>query len=144
MKKIFWLMLVLAFILAACQPASPVIPDTPAPLPATPVPTQALPAAEPYPAPALAAPASPGVSEVQPAYPAPGDPAAAQDVSWDQAEIEILNGNVAHAVKQNASEVVFTLKDGRVLKSVQPVEGELERLVSECGYYCEGISVRNP
>jgi hypothetical protein len=135
MKNIFWLMLVLAIVLVACQP-SPAAPDAPAP---SPVPTQV----EAYPPP-NSAPVQPALPAGSSAYPEPGDPAAAQEISWEQAEIEILNGNVAHAVKQDSAEVIFTLKDSRILKAVPPAEGDVERLKDLCGPLCESMSIRNP
>lgn len=136
MKRIFWLLLILAFVLVACQPSTPVVPNVPAPSPAAA--TQAV-----YPPPGSAA-ALQAPSSGNPAYPEPGDPATALEISWEQAEIEVLNGNVAHAVKLGSGEVVLTLKDSRVLKSVPTAQSDIEQLKDLCGVLCQDMSIRNP
>jgi hypothetical protein len=147
MKNPLSLLILLAFVLAACQPR-----QAPAPVLDSPTPTSAEtsisvePDPYPYPVPAAAVdsqppPAPPSVSG---AYPDPGDPNTARDVEWQDAERYLLSGMVAHAIQSDALQVVFTLKDGSVLKSVEPAVGDLDKLVSRCGYLCSGINVVSP
>jgi hypothetical protein len=134
MKKTFWLMIVLVMVLTACQPGS----QPALTVENTPVPAPALPQAYPDPAGGFA---NPGAASE---YPPPGDPATAASINWEEAASLIAGGTVAHIASLSSGEVVLTLKDARVFKSVEPTPGEITRLREQCGFLCDGMSITGP
>lgn len=126
MKNHFWLLVLLAFLLAACQSAPVVAPATP---------TQAQ--TEPYPEP----PAQLAPQSLEPAYPPPGDPEVAEEIEWQDAEALITFGQAAHVIQMQGLQVVLTMKDGRVYKTTVPSIDAVRQAVNDCGGLCNGISV---
>lgn len=62
-------------------------------------------------------------------------------VPWAEAEAIILSGEVVYAIQSHSLEVVLTLRDGRIIVSVEPTIDEVFRVVDRCGDPCAGISL---
>lgn len=64
-----------------------------------------------------------------------------QDISWQTAQEMILGGQVTAVSQSHSLKVSLTLKDGRVLRTVEPQIDEVIRLVNQCGAACRAITV---
>jgi hypothetical protein len=147
MKPVLWLGLFLLLFAAACQPSVPTPTAEPQQIEATPsqppVPTVALTeTAEPEVEPA---PTEPSETE---SYPAPVSPATtrsaaypepSEEISWDEAEGLILEGQVAQVFQSHLLRVVLVLKDGRTIETVEPAIDEVFRAIEACGDPCADV-----
>ena len=146
------LLILLAFVFAACQPASP-----------TPLPTEPAAAAhvtqratapqtedkEAYPAPETVPETTPSEQD---AYPEP-DLAQAQpqensgilypgskdgdEVSWVQAYAMIMNGEVKQVIQAHSLQVNLLLKDGRTLITREVSIDDVMKVIEQCGEPCK-------
>jgi hypothetical protein len=119
---LIFILLLFAITIAACQPA-----PTPTKVPDTPTAV--------YPEPTIDIPtANPAV------YPGPGGTSQASPLSWDDAKAKILNGEVQSiSLNQNSLDFFMTLKTGLVVSSVQPSNGAVLDVITQCGDKCKDI-----
>ncbi|RPI83315.1 MAG: hypothetical protein EHM41_16215 [Chloroflexi bacterium] len=76
-------------------------------------------------------------------YPPPDGFENAETVDWDTAASMITGGEVASLVQaMGYQDVYLTLKDGRYIKTMQPIGG-VESTISSCGDPCSDIVVIN-
>ncbi len=80
----------------------------------------------------------PTVAPGEPAYP---DIATDSSVTWAQAETMIRNGEVASILLLKDLWFNLSLKDGRLLKSIQPAADSLDVVIKDCGEACTAIAI---
>ena len=147
MKPIYILLLVVFLLLAACQSATPE--------PAPEVEEVEQPVEESYPPPDPVIPEdpyphlqSPPVSDDP--YPALQVPLISNDpysapveggiaISWEEAKSLIMDGQVVQVTQQQSLDVTLILKDGEVVKIVEPEIDAVFVLLDECGEKCKDI-----
>ena len=159
-------LIILALMSTACQFIAPAAPtptaaasDTPvAAATDTPAATATVPAANAYPEPYPLLPTSdpylpPALPDpyANPVQGAPLAPGAADrlypgildgaEVYWVQAVSMILNGEVTQVMQTHDLEVYLTLKDGRILHSIEPQIDEVMKVIQSCGDPCSKILV---
>ena len=66
-----------------------------------------------------------------------------ETVSWDEAQILILGGQVQAVMQLHSLEVRLFLKDGRQVKTIEPNFDDIISLIRECGANCASIIVRS-
>lgn len=147
MKPIALIVVLLAVILAACQPATPVETESPASIETlAPSPTQVVttPAAA-TPEPTGSGP-YPGAVEptkydpnVPAPYPGPGE--GGTMVEWEEATRSILAGEVAQLTQYDNLVVVMVLKDGQIMSTRQPALDAVLDLIDECGDLCKDLEI---
>lgn len=133
MKKLqlITLLMVLLFILSACQPT------------ATEAPAVDQPSAIEYPAPEEVAPlveAAASALSASSVYPDITDGAV---IDWPHLEAFAHNGEVARIVQGESASVTVTLKDGRTFLISVPQPEYVEALLQSCGEICKQIEVVN-
>jgi len=147
MKPTVLIMVLLVFLLAACQTATPVETETPAPVETLePGPTQAVMT------PAVATPeptgSGPYPGAVEPTkddpdvaapYPGPGE--GGTPVEWDEATRLILAGEVAQLTQYDNLMVIMILRDEQTVNTRQPAMDAVLDLIDECGDLCVDIKI---
>ena len=136
-----WLVALLTVLLVGCSSAAPS--DKPAATEASYPAPQTIQEgdAQPYPGP-QAASATPSAEQLLP-YPGPVEQAA-QLADWSQIEGALLAGNVAEIYVAASQHVTLVLKDGSILLSIEPTQGEIARLIDTCADACKDIQVTLP
>jgi PBP1b-binding outer membrane lipoprotein LpoB len=134
MTKSIALLLLLVFILAACQPNTG--PSTVKPTATvTNQTTGSTSSTDSYPAPGanVASPTSAAGSNSS-AYPAP---VTGSELSWADATQKILSGSVAQ-INENTKtlEVTLIMKDGSQAVSKEPNANEVSKIIEQCGTKC--------
>ena len=71
----------------------------------------------------------------------PGPMPALSQVSWQTAQEMILRGQVTRVSQSHSLEVLLTLRDGRVVRSVEPQIDDVLRVIRQCGPACAGVAV---
>jgi hypothetical protein len=146
MKHVSWLGLILILLAVACQPSVPTPTAEPQQVDATPPPTPVpaatvettepevepeptdLPASESYPA-----PGSP-VTTGSAAYPEPSE-----EISWEEAQSLIMDGQVESVFQSHDLRVVLTLKDGRAVETTEPAIDDVFEVIEACGEPCADL-----
>lgn len=125
-----------AAVMSACAPITPppTLQSTPVlvPITGTPIATVFV-----VPTTVPTAAASPAATDTTVAQPMP----ALQDISWQTAQEMILGGQVTAVSQAHSLQVSLTLRDGRVLHTVEPQIDEVIRVVNQCGEACRDITI---
>lgn len=146
--SIFFITLVVAVLLSACQSSTPIPVTEPEDVSSptesiefpeeqggTEVPTlqaEAYPEPEqPYPPPVLLVP-------VYNPYPGPSE-GDNNYVDWTEAEALVLRGEVSEAYQAHTLHVTLVLIDGNVVLTIEPEIDELFNVVERCGDLCSEI-----
>jgi hypothetical protein len=154
MKSTISLLLVFVALLAACQSATPSVVPSPTSnemiLVATSTPVQAEPPSQQYPPPGTTSNNS-GYPEPLPsiAYPSPqqsptkstNETQTPTTISWEDAQNQILNGQVSKIIQHKDLTVTLTLKDGTVVTTTEPKLDDVIHLIEQCGDKCTDIDV---
>ena len=148
MKSLSILLLILLFMLSACQSASP---DTAPALEEVEQPEEeSSPTADPVtsvdPYPHLAVPQDP--NDPYPALQVPmvsNDPYAAPveggtAITWEEVKTLILGGQVVEVAQLHSLDVTVVLKDGKVFYTVEPEIDAVFVLLDECGEICKDVN----
>lgn len=69
------------------------------------------------------------------------DAKSGDQVAWEQAVAMILNGEVSEVMQTHSLKVTLTLKDGRVLHTVEPSIDDVFKVIQQCGEKCSNIMV---
>lgn len=64
-----------------------------------------------------------------------------QDISWQTAQEMILGGQVTAMTQAHSLQVSLTLRDGRILHTVEPQIDDVIRVVEQCGESCRDIRI---
>jgi hypothetical protein len=71
----------------------------------------------------------------------PPPPATAtSQVTWSEAVIILRSGQVKVATQTHQRDVIFVLKNGQIIQTVEPEIDELFREIRYCGAVCAGIT----
>jgi hypothetical protein len=135
MKKVFFYLIALAILAAACGPKPTAAPTT---APTQPEPTQPAPATGPtaYPIPNLPTGLPP--SGPNPGYPPPG---TAETADWATAQTFLISGQVVQVTQSHSLQVILTLRDGRQLATTEPAFDDVLKVIEQCGDLCKDIVV---
>ncbi len=143
----------LVLILAACAPVTPapavqptavIVPATVTPVPTVQPTTAIVPTTGTLVLTATAAPTTlptaTGSPADQPTSPG-GSMPMLRDISWKTAQEMILSGQVKAVSQSHSLQVSLTLKDGRVLHTVEPHIDDVISMVKQCGDTCRDILI---
>lgn len=147
MRYTLWILVILAFALAACQPTAtvanteappPVETQSPSPVVQATTPPAAVTEAQP---PATSDPGAypPPAKSGQGAYPAPGQEGT--QITWDEAVALVMEGKIAQVMQTHSLTVILTHQDGQIFNTVEPEIDEIFRIVEQCGDLCKDISL---
>ncbi len=136
MKIDKWLLLfiglILAIILAACQPAKSTV--------HTPIETTASSStSQLYPAPNQ--PSSQNAESTS--YPEPPANAQATTISWSDAQAMVTSLQIAKVIQSKSLEVTLYTKDARIFKTTEPALDDIIKVIQQCGADCKVIKVVN-
>ncbi|MGE5223195.1 MAG: hypothetical protein ACM3PY_12215 [Omnitrophica WOR_2 bacterium] len=138
MKIVKWLLLlnglILAIILAACQPATTTVHP---PIDTTTTSGQSQ--SNSYPAPAQ--PAAQNVANTP--YPEPPAGTQATTITWSDAQSMIINAQIAKVIQAKSLEVTLYTKDARLFKTTEPALDDVLKVIEQCGTDCKVIKVVN-
>lgn len=141
MKTVKWLLLfnglILAIILAACQPAKSTVHP---PIETTASSGQSQPYPYPYPAPTQ--PSAQNITSGS-TYPEPPADAQATTIAWNDAKDMILNAQIAKVIQAKSLEVTLITKDARIFKTNEPAKDDVLKVIEQCGVACQVIKVVN-
>ncbi len=135
MKKVFFCLIALAVLAAACGPKPTAVSTT---APTQPASTQPVLSTEPTAYPIPAQPTGLPPASQQPGYPPPG---AAETADWATAQVFLLSGQVVQVSQSHSLQVILTLRDGRQLATTEPALDEVMKVIQQCGDLCKDIKV---
>jgi hypothetical protein len=141
MNKIQLSAFLAVILLAACGSGAPIAGETPTPTaaeqaqpgypPPPPTPVSSGEGVYPYPPSGAPIPYNP--------YPA-HEGAGGNQVSWEEAQAIILEGQVEQIFQFHDLTVIMTLKDGTQIETIEPAIDEVLRIIDRCGDKCADIS----
>lgn len=70
-------------------------------------------------------------------YAAPGEERAS--ITWEEAKTLIVDGKVAGVAQSHSLDVTLSLKDGRIVNTVEPEIDAVFVLLDECGEICSDV-----
>lgn len=152
-----WLVLVivtLAFLLTACQPAPATPTSEPAVATEAPAAATATPVEAAYPYPVEPQTTAPGGEESYPApqgqsvestggesaYPVPGSEQATI-IRWEEAQDLLVEGRVVQVTQLHNLTVFLTLEDGSMVQTIEPNIDDVFEAIEQCGEACADIAV---
>jgi hypothetical protein len=130
MKKIFFGLIALAVLAAACGPKPTAVPTT------APTQPEATTGPTAYPIPNLPTALPP--SGPNPSYPPPG---TAETADWATALTFLNSGQVVQVSQSDSLQVILTLRDGRQLATTEPAIDDVLKAIEQCGDLCNDIVV---
>jgi len=136
MKHIYWTLMIILVILAACGPATEELPEDTQPPTMTETPSLEEPYPYPYPEPLVLPSPTTG------AYPEPSEEVPGREqIGWEEAKNLILNGEVTEVFQLHSLEVILTLEDGTQVVTIEPSIDDVFDVLEECGEVCDDVVV---